>query len=361
MNIAIIGANGFIGTRLVEMFHLGGRHVVVPVVRRPAGLALAARFALEPRLADALDVSSLAAALAGCDAVVHVALGDPRQIAAMPAVLGTAAATAGVRRVIYLSSAAVHGPAPAPGTSEDSPLHCRHAMDYNNAKVRAERAFFRGCTRHRLEGFALRPGVVYGPRSRWIADLATDLRGQRAWLLGDGGGICNSLYVDNLAEAVARCLTAPATAAGAYLVGDAESITWWDFYRGVATALGFEPAGILRVAAVPAFRRTPAERFARLVAGPTVQAVLPAVPARVKTMVKRLAATLTPPAPAPDSWQLAGQPAPRITQELALLQTCSWPLRSDRATLRLGYQPTVDFATALQRSLAWLAFAEGKS
>ena len=46
MNVAIIGAGGFIGNRLVEMFHLGGRHEVVPIVRRPSGLALPARFAL---------------------------------------------------------------------------------------------------------------------------------------------------------------------------------------------------------------------------------------------------------------------------------------------------------------------------
>jgi nucleoside-diphosphate-sugar epimerase len=361
MTVAIIGANGFIGTRLVEMFHLGGRHVVVPVVRRPAGLALAARFALEPRLADALDVASLTAALAGCDAVVHVALGDPRQIAAMPAVLGTAAAAAGVRRVVYLSSAAVHGPAPAPGTNEDSPLHCRHAMDYNNAKVRAERAFFRRCTRHRLEGFALRPGVVFGPRSRWIADLATDLRGHRAWLLGDGGGICNSLYVDNLVEAVDLCLAAPATAAGAYLVGDVERLTWSEFYHRVATALGFDPAGIHRIAAPPTFRRTTSERVAHLVAGRAVQTVLPMVPARLKTIAKRLTAALAPAVASPDSWQLARPPAPRLTQELALLQTCAWRLESDRAALRLGYRPTVDLATALHRSLAWLAFAEGTS
>lgn len=361
MNIAVIGANGFIGTRLVEMLHLGGSHHVVPVVRRASGLALAARFAVDWRIGDALDVASLTAALAGCDAVVHTALGDTRQIEAMPDMLCAAAAAAGVRRVIYVSSASVHGQAPDPGTDEDSPLHCRHAMDYNNAKVRAERAFFRGCRHHGLAGFALRPGVVFGPRSRWIADLAADLRNERAWLLGDGDGICNTLYVDNLVEAVIQGLTAPAEAAGPYLVGDAERITWADFYRGAADAFGLGHVVIHRLEAVPAFRRSAQEQISRVVAGRAVQTLLPVLPTRLKTVAKRLTVSLAAPVVAMDAWQLPERPRPRITQELALLQQCRWQLPSERAALHLGYRPVINFATALHRSAAWLAFAEGTS
>jgi nucleoside-diphosphate-sugar epimerase len=361
MSIAIIGANGFIGTRLVELLHLGGEHTVIPVVRRASGLALSARFALDWRIGDALDVESLAAAISDCEAVVHVALGDPRQIEAMPAVLCAAAAATGVKRVIYLSSASVHGQAPPPGTNETSLLNCSHVMDYNNAKVRAERAFFRHCEQHRLEGFALRPGVVFGPRSRWITDLAADLRQRRAWLLGEGAGVCNAIYVDNLVAAVVCCLNAPADAAGAYLVGDAEHITWGDFYVRVATALGLDPAAIHRVPEAPVFRRTPRERVARLVASRGVQALLPAAPARLKQFGKHLIAAATAPAPTSDSWSLPSAPAPRFTQELALLQQCRWQLPSDRAIRRLGYRPVVDFPTALRRSLAWLAFAEGRA
>jgi nucleoside-diphosphate-sugar epimerase len=361
MSIAIIGASGFIGTRLVEQLHLGGRHTVVPVVRHASRLALPARFALDWRIGDALDVTSLTAAIDGCDTVVHTALGDPRQIAAMPAVLCAAAAAVGVRRVVYLSSAAVHGQAPAPGTNEDTPLRCGQAMEYNNAKVRAERAFFRGCARYGLEGFALRPGVVFGPRSRWIADLAADLRQRRAWLLGEGDGICNSLYVDNLIAAIELAFTARTEAAGAYLVGDAERITWSGFYRLVATSLGLDPAAIQRLATAPTFHRTTQERVSRFVGSRAVQALLPAAPAGLKRLGKRFIAVALAPTPAGDPWRPADEPQPRITQELALLQQCRWRLPSTLAASRLGYQPVVDFPTAIQRSLAWLAFAEGRT
>ena len=361
MTIAVIGANGFIGSRLVETLHLGGQHQVVPVVRRASGLALPARFALDWRIGDALSVPSLTTALRGCDAVIHAALGDPRQIEAMPACLGAAAAAAKVPRVIYLSTASVHGQAPAPGTTEDSPLHTGHAMTYNNAKIRAERSFFRACTEHQLAGFALRPAIVFGPRSRWIADLAGDLRRGRAWLLGRGDGICNTVYVDNLVAAVDRCLVAPADTAGAYLVGDAEQITWDGLYRSVAAALGLDAATIHRSNQVPAFARTGPERISHLVASRPVQAFLPLVPGRLKRLVKRITTALPEPTPGAAAWSLPAAPRPRITAELALLQQCRWQLPSDRAALLLGYQPVVSFRTGLQRSLAWLALAEGRA
>lgn len=361
MIVAIVGANGFIGTRLVELFHLTGRHPVVPIVRRPAALALCARFDLDARLGDALAVPSLAAALAGCDAVVHTALGDPRQIEAMPAVLGAAAALAGVPRVVYLSSASVHGQAPPPGTDESTPLHTQHAMAYNNAKVRAERSFFHACKRHGLAGFALRPGVVYGPRSRWITDLASDLRSDQAWLLGDGDGICNGIYVDNLVEAVAQCLAAPAAAAGAYLVSEAEVVTWQQLYHAVAAALGLDSRRIHRLATLPDFSPSSQEKIAQIVAHPAAQALLPTMPSSLKRIGKQFLAAVASSAPPADSWQLPSEPAPRVTQELALLQTCRWSLPSRLAHQRLGYTPVVDFPTALARSLAWLAFAEGRA
>ena len=359
MTIAVIGANGFIGSRLVEMFHLGGQHRVVPVVRKASSLALPARFALDWRLGDALSLPALTTALAGCDAVVHAALGDPRQIEAMPAVLCAAAAAAKVPRLVYLSTASVHGQAPAPGTTEDTPLRTDQAMEYNNAKVRAERSFLRDCEQRQLAGFALRPGVVFGPRSRWIADLAADLRQRRAWLLGDGSGICNSIYVDNLVSAVDRCLQAPADTAGAYLVGDAELITWSSLYLAVAVALQLDPAAIHRLEKVPPFARTLQEKITRVVSSPPMQFVLPSVPAALKQVAKRFAAALPTPPPAPESWSLAPVPGPRLTEEMALLQQCRWKFPSDRAALLLDYHPPVSFATGLKRSLDWLAFAEG--
>ncbi|PTY05446.1 hypothetical protein DB347_13780 [Opitutaceae bacterium EW11] len=356
MKVAIIGANGFIGSRLVEHFHLGGTHQVVPVVRKPASLALPARFAVEWRLGDALDQTSLAQALQGCEVVVHAAIGDPVQIERMPEVLCAACAVAGIKRVVYLSSASVHGQAIAPDTTEATPLHTKHSLEYNNAKVRAETSFFSECRKYQLEGYALRPGVVYGPRSRWIADLAAEFATDRAWLYDEGRGICNSIYVDNLVHAIERCVSATSGAGEPYLVGDAETVTWADFYTKSAELLGRAMEQVHRVNELPAFERTFRDKVENTVAQPWVQSLLPAVPFKLKRATKTLLASWNPPPP-PEAWSLPGQPAPHITEEMALLQQCRWKFPHERAARTLGYAPPVSFEEAMRRSFAWYRFA----
>lgn len=141
--IAILGAGGFIGNRAVEMLTLGGHYEVRPVVRAAQSLALASRFALDGRIADGRDQVALEAAFGGCSAVIHAMAGDPQTIVAAIEPVYRAAAAAGVKRLIYLSSASVHGQSPALGTTELSPLSERQPIEYNNAKVRAERLLMR--------------------------------------------------------------------------------------------------------------------------------------------------------------------------------------------------------------------------
>ena len=359
MKVAVIGANGFIGTRIVECFHLSGELEVAAVVRRPSSLALPARFDLDLRVADALDAGSLAKGLAGCDSVVHVALGDSAQIRRMPEVLCKAAEAAGIRRLVYMSSASVHGQNPPPGTNESSPIHMGHAIDYNNAKVAAERRFTNECRRRGLDGYSLRPSMVYGPRSQWLADVLTQLQSGRAWLLDDGRGICNGIYVDNLVAAIRSCLGARSGTGGAYLVGDAETVTWRQFYSALAVEMSLPPSAVTNVNRPADFPVTWAERAKRIAAHSAVQLALPWVPYTLKRGARKLIGALSVP-PIADSWAIPRDPDPVITREMAELQSCSWKLPSNRARDTLGYVPTVPFVEAVRRSVAWWRFAKGQ-
>ena len=136
--IAIIGASGFIGTRLVEVFYLGGVARVRPIVRHFTSLARLSRFELDCRMADARDEAALTKAFEGCDAVVNAAVGDDRIIEGIIKPVWKACVAARVRRLVYLSSGSVHGQAPAQGTDEATPLSDQQWHWYNNAKVRAE-------------------------------------------------------------------------------------------------------------------------------------------------------------------------------------------------------------------------------
>ena len=359
MKVAVIGASGFIGTRLIEQYHLGSGPSVAAIVRQPSSLALPSRFAIETHLADALDVDAMARAMSGCTAVIHAALGDPAQIERMPAALCLAAAAADVRRLVYLSSASVHGQNPPQGTDEAAILDPHQPLEYNTAKIRAEEKFFSECARHSITPFALRPGIVYGPRSRWIADLAADLLENRAWLYESGRGICNCIYVDNLVHAITGCLNAADDAAGVYLVGDAETVTWEQFYRAAALQLEVPWSTIHQVATLPGFERSWQDRAASASAHPFLQRLLPLVPHGIKRGAKAVMAAANP-KPRTESWTLPAGARPRITHELALLQQCTWKFPHVRAEQHLDYRPAVSFTEGMERSFAWWRFTQGQ-
>jgi nucleoside-diphosphate-sugar epimerase len=358
VTVAVVGAGGFIGSRLVEMLHLGGDARVRPVVRRPYGLAGASRFDLDGRVADAIDETALRAALDGCDVVVHAVAGSPRTIVGSIAPVYRAAERAGVKRLVYLGSASVHGQAPPPGTDENSPLDARQPMAYNNAKVKAERRLLQLRARGSTEVVILRPAIVTGPRSSWQTGFARQLlAGSACWLDG-GRGICNSIYVDNLVHAVWLASAADGADGQAFIVGDEETVTWADLYRPVAAALGFDVEDIRNAAEIdPAPRWI--DRLQEFRARPAVKARLALLPVRLRRTLE--AALVAPPAPVPSPWRhwqaAAPAPGPAVSREMALLYRCATKLPHAKAATVLGYRPIVRFEEGCRRTLEWLAFA----
>jgi len=355
MKTALMGASGFVGSRMVEMFHLGGAGEVRPIVRSFGALARLARFDLDWRLADAADEAALAKAFEGCETVVHSVYGHFDIVEGSIAPSYRAACRAGVKRMVYLSTASVHGQAPASGTDETSALSDRQPTDYNNRKVRAERLLLGERGRGATEIVIIRPGIVFGPRDRWNSGSANDLLHGTAVLVGGGAGICNTIYVDNLVHAIRLALAAPGADREAFLVGDREAITWADLYHRVAVALGVPPDEIHDVAP-PEFRRTLRDRADHIRSHKAAQAVLPYIPGRLKRMAKAALAAW-PEQRRGSPWALPGPPAPVVTREMADLHQCPAKLPWEKARRILGYEPPVTLDEGLRRTFGWLAFA----
>ncbi len=114
----VVGGTGFVGSGVVAELRARGHHAtVLPAPRLRSSAATAGDLLREARTEPAL--SSLTAAFAGVDAVINAAglaaPGDPNSAsltganALLPAVIVLAARSAGVARVIHLSSASVQG------------------------------------------------------------------------------------------------------------------------------------------------------------------------------------------------------------------------------------------------------------
>ena len=348
--VAILGANRFIGTRAVELMHLTSSAVVRPVVRRPDAFAGLSRFDLEAQVADGRDLRALIAAFAGCTHVVHAVAGDPTTIVDVIEPVYHAAAENRVKRLIYLSSASVHGQSPLPDTDETSLLRDDQTIEYNNAKVRAERRLKELSGDGAVDVVILRPGIVFGPRSAWTGGFANELLDGTAYLVGNGSGVCNGVYVDNVVHAILKAIEVHEAAGQVYLICQDEAITWADLCRPIANAFGRDLTSI-SVSTPASFSPSWGQllRTNRM-----LRHLFNRLPRPIRTAVRAGFEDWRKPARSLESRRVAH---PTVSEERALLHQCQVRLSSRKAERELGYWPIVAFDEACRRSVGWLTFA----
>ena len=355
--VGILGANGFIGSRIVELFHLRSLAAVRPIVRTLSSAARCSRFPLSVRIADGFDETALRQAVDGCDVLIHAIAGDRRTILGTLIAAYRAAHAAGVKRLVYLSSASVHGQAPAVGTFDESPLSCRQAIAYNNSKVLAERKLRQLRARGNVEIVILRPGIVFGPRSYWTAELADELLKGQAYFVESSVGICNSLYVDNLVHAIYLAAMAPKVDGNAFLIGDKETVTWLDFYRPLMDSLGIDPRWI-PILPFPEKVRFWRDPYSYVRSSEMLSQALLSLPPPVRNGLRSLNFLWRQRVSVDKTEWITTPPANVVPSlERALLHRCQYKFPWTKAAALLGYAPEISFEEGCRRSIAWLEFA----
>lgn len=359
LRVGIVGANGFIGGRLAEWLILHDRAQVRPIVRSYNGMVRLGRFALDVCVASATDQVALVEALAGCDVLFHCVVGDRATILKSAETAYRACALAGVRRLVYLSSAVVLGHNPAPGTNDDSELVTQQPFEYNVSKVMAEHLLRRLRADDAVEVVTLRPAIVFGPRSRWwTAQIASDLLEDKALLVDNGSGVCNTVYVDNLVHAMWQAATVDRAANQDFLITDGQRVTWRELYQAVAEAVGvsLDTVQVVEGAAV-SHQQLVQQRRKRLAFLQPLRTIFARtggrlIPGHLKAILRQGIKTLYL-GPQADVPQLS------LDQELVSLQRCQYVLPIDKARAVLEYDPSYTFTEGCARTASWLRFAFG--
>lgn len=227
LQIAVVGATGFVGSHLVP--HLvGAGHRVIAVSRDGRRLDGWSE-AVEARAAD-VTAGGLDEALAGADAVVHL-VAIPRESAGrrFDAVnaRGTervveAAERAGVRRFVHLS---------AMGVIDDRKLAFLHSKWRGEQAVRSSA----------LEWVVIRPSLLFGEGDGFFNLVRTTLRSWSPGIIaipGRGDTRFQPLAVDDLAIAIERSLTDAGRARSVYELGGPEHLTYRQIVDAVSNATG---------------------------------------------------------------------------------------------------------------------------
>lgn len=235
--ILITGGAGFIGSHLADALLARGYRVRV-LDNLSAGRRDNLAAAVELRLGDVADAETVRQAVAGCQAVVHLAAVASVQASVENPVathqsnfIGTlnlceAMREAGVKRVLFASSAAVYGQN-GQGTAIAEDLPKAPLTPYAADKLASEHYldFYR--RQHGLEPAIFRFFNVYGPRQdpsspySGVISIFTQraLAGQPITVFGDGEQTRDFIYVGDLVELLLQALEAPQAVAGAVNVG----------------------------------------------------------------------------------------------------------------------------------------------
>jgi nucleoside-diphosphate-sugar epimerase len=261
VKILVTGGGGFLGRTLVQLCQARG-HAVRSFSRAPHPI-LAAR-GVEVFSGDLADPAAVDRAVAGCDAVFHVAakagVWGPWHDYFSPNVLGTQHILAachrhGVSRLVYTSTPSVvfDGQSHA-GADESLPYGQKFPCHYPHTKALAEQAVLAAHDPARLRVTALRPHLIWGAGDPHLVPRIL-ARAHRLRIVGDGANRVDLTHVRHAAAAhllALDALTDPAHPAGgrAYFISDGAPVVLWEWINTLLHRLG-RPA-ITRRLSLPA-------------------------------------------------------------------------------------------------------------
>lgn len=233
MKILITGGCGFIGTNLVaNLKSIGGYEIRVIDNESLGKKANISEFDVEFQRGDITSIEDLRQALAGMDAVIHLAA-DTRVIDSIEKpfknftinVTGTlnllmAMREAGVQTIINASTGgAILGEVPPPVCEDMVPSP---QSPYGASKLAIEGYLSAFSASYNIKACSLRFSNVYGPRS-WhkgsvvAAFMKNILRGESLQVFGDGEQTRDYVHVEDLCRGIIQAITSGKS--GVYQLG----------------------------------------------------------------------------------------------------------------------------------------------
>ena len=323
MHALVTGGGGFIGAALVRALLAQG-HAVRSMDLADGGRGRLAGLPVEHVVGSLLDGRALADAVRGVEVVFHLAAlasdWGPRDRFFEVNAEGTrraleAARAAGVRRLVHMSTLAVHRFSGHLEADEGVPAD-EADFAYGASKVEAERHAREAMARGGLEVTVIRPGLaIFGPGDTTAFARMAPLLSRGLWVHADGGRslLCYS-YVENLVAGMILAAGSPAAVGQTLILTDDVKLSWRELLGEVMRAFGARDRSL----SVPAVAlRASAEVLERAFLG------------------------------------LGIASAPPVTRYRAALVSRDCHFSCARARSLVGYRPEVPFEEGIRRTVDW--------
>jgi nucleoside-diphosphate-sugar epimerase len=315
--VFLTGALGFIGRALADRYRSDGAEI--------RGVDLAADPERGVVAGDVTRPGEWQEHAEGCDLVVHLAarigFGGthdefwPVNVAATRHALD-AAVRGGADRFVHTSSITVFGNEFPDGVDEAYPVRPTGAP-YVDTKIASEQVVLAAHVDGQVPCTIVRPGDVYGPRSRpWVILILEAIRRRQFVLPAGGRGVISPAYVDNLVDGYVLAGASGAAPGQIFTLSDGIGVENREFFAHHHRWLGV---------------KGPRTAPTRLAVG------LAAVNARALALLGRQT-----------------EAVPAAVRYFTRTGTYS----IEKARSELGYEPAVGLEEGLERSRAW-AEAEG--
>jgi nucleoside-diphosphate-sugar epimerase len=238
----VTGAAGFIGAAVAKRLRAAGTEV--------RGVDRADGPEDGIMRGDITEPGAWQAHAAGCELVVHTAAvvgmySSPSgywetNVRATRLALDAAVA-GGAKRFLHLSSIVVHGFEFEGEVDEASPVR-PNGVHYVDTKIASEQVVLAAHAAGEIPCTIVRPGDVYGPRSRpWTTEPVRLLKEKSLVLPAGGRGIHSPVYVDDLVEGIELAATIPEAAGHIFILTGPEHVAIGEFFGHYSRMLGIDP------------------------------------------------------------------------------------------------------------------------